>query len=601
INDILDFSKIESGKLELEVLDFDLRAMLEDTAELLAVRAHEKNIEFICRIDPEVPTFLRGDPGRLRQILVNLGGNSIKFTSRGEIVIGVRLDSESGEQIKARFEVRDTGIGIPQDRIGLLFNAFQQMDASTTRRFGGTGLGLAISKRLAESMGGEIGIDSIEGQGSTFWFTAVFGKQPPGERGDEKPRADIRGVRALAVDDNATNRLVLSEQLASWDVRHAEAESAAQALDMLRAARAEGDPFRIVLTDMQMPDMDGESLGEAIKADPDLRDTILVMMTSLGKRGDGKHLEAIGFAAYLTKPVKQSQLYDCLATVLGTGIAPVKASETGLITRHTISEARRQKVRILLAEDNATNQMVALRVLEKLGYRADVVADGQEAIRSLEMLPYDIVFMDVQMPVMDGFDATRSIRSGKTKAPNPKIPIIAMTAHAMKGDRERCLEAGMDDYISKPISPQALAAALEKWLVHGTQQLPAAVDTSTARIEASEGPPVFDRQALVELLMGDENLVREIIAGFLEDLPTQIDTLKKHIADGDARRAGGQGHAIKGAAANVGGMALSAVASDIEKAGKAGRLEELAVLIPELERQFDLLSTQMREGASCES
>jgi PAS domain S-box-containing protein len=600
INDILDFSKIEADKLELEELDFDLRAMLEDTVELLALRAHEKNLEFICRIDPEVPTFLRGDPGRLRQILVNLGDNAIKFTSQGEVEIEVRLDSESDEQIKARFEVRDTGIGVPPEKIGVLFTAFQQVDASTTRRFGGTGLGLAISRRLVELMGGEVGVESIDGRGSTFWFTAVFSKQPARERSEEPPRADLRGVRALAVDDNATNRLVLAEQLASWGARHAEAESAAKALEMLRAARAEGDPFRIVLTDMEMPDMDGESLGEAIKADPDLRDTILVMMTSLGKRGDAKRLEAIGFSAYLTKPVKQSQLFDCLATVLGAGVAPVKISETVLITRHTISEARRQKVRILLAEDNPINQMVALRVLEKLGFRADAVANGQEAIRSLETISYDIVFMDVQMPVMDGFEATRAIRSGKTKAPNPRIPIVAMTAHAMTGDRERCIEAGMDDYVTKPISPRALAEALNKWLDPDQEPQPD-VATPTGKSRPSEGPLVFDRQALVKLLMGDENLVKEIIAGFLEDLPMQIDTLKKHIDDGDAELARRQGHAIKGAAANMRCMALSAVASDIEKAGRAGRLEEIAALMPELERQFNRLKTQMREGASCES
>ena len=608
INDILDFSKIEADKLELEELDFDLRAMMEDAAELLAVRAHEKNLEFICRIDPEVHTFLRGDPGRLRQILVNLVGNAIKFTSEGEVVIEVKLESEPDDHIKARFEVRDTGIGIPLEKTGSLFSAFQQVDASTTRRFGGTGLGLAISKRLVELMGGEIGIESIEGSGSTFWFTAVFGKQPQREPGEGMPQTDIRGVRILAMDDNATNRLVLAEQLALLGVRHAEVENAAKAMDMLRSARAEDDPFRIVLMDMHMPEMDGESLGRAIKADPELSDTILVMMTSLGRRGDAKRLEAIGFSAYLTKPVKQSQLYDCLVTVLGAGVASAKTSETVLVTRHTISEARRRKVRILLAEDNVTNQLVALRILENLGFRAYTVTNGQEAIKALETIPYDIVFMDVQMPVMDGFEATRVIRSGKTKAPNPGIPIIAVTANAMKGDRERCIEAGMDDYISKPFAPQALAAAIEKWLDRDQEQ-PPAKDTFIARTEPSdlsdvaqraksEGPHVFDRQALTALLMGDKDLVREIIAGFLGDMPRQIDTLKKHIAEGDAGLAGGLGHAIKGAAANVGGKSLSAVAAEVEKAGKAGRLEEIAALMPELERQFDLLKAQMREGES---
>ncbi len=481
INDILDFSKIEADMLELEELDFDLRATLEDVAELLAVSAHEKHLEFIYRIDPEVHTFVRGDPGRLRQILINLGNNAIKFTARGEVTVEVKLNSEIDGRIKVRFEVRDTGIGIPQDRIGLLFSAFQQVDASTTRRFGGTGLGLAISKRLAERMGGEIGVTSVEGRGSTFWFTAVFGKQLRHAHLDGKLPADLRGVRILAVDDNATNRLVLAEQLASWGVRHAEAENAARAVDMLRAARAEGDPFRVAITDMQMPDTDGESLGRTIKADPELRDTHLVMISSVGQRGDAKRLKDIGFSAYLIKPVKQSQLYDCLAVVLG-GDPTAKTPDIALVTRHTLHEARRSKVRILLAEDNLTNQQVALGVLAKLGFNADTAANGREAIQALETVPYDIVFMDVQMPLMDGLEATRAIRSGKTGVPNPRIPIIAMTAHALKGDRERCLEAGMDDYISKPIAPQAVAEALEKWL----EQCPKAAVRGASRRGAAE-------------------------------------------------------------------------------------------------------------------
>jgi PAS domain S-box-containing protein len=594
INDILDFSKIEADKLELEELDFDIRATLEDVAELLAVSAHEKHLEFICRIDPEVHTFVRGDPGRLRQIMINLGNNAVKFTARGEVAVEVRLESETDGQIKVRFEVRDTGIGIPQDRIGLLFSAFQQVDASTTRRFGGTGLGLAISKRLAERMGGEIGVESVEGRGSTFWFTAVFGKQPRRERLDGNLPADLRGVRILVVDDNATNRLVLAEQLASWGVRHAEAENAVRAVDMLRAARAEGDPFRVAITDMQMPETDGESLGRTIKADPGLRDTHLVMMSSFGKRGDAKRLKDIGFSAYLTKPVKQSQLYDCLAAVLGGDDTTAKTPDIALVTRHTLHEARRSKVRILLAEDNVTNQQVVLGVLAKLGFNADTAANGQEAIQALETVPYDIVFMDVQMPLMDGLEATRAIRSGKTGVPNPRIPIIAMTAHALKGDRELCLEAGMDDYISKPIAPQALAEALEKWVDKAQEQPPVGL-APNSEISAPTGPAVFDRPALSARLMGDADLIKEIIAGFLKDMPKQIQSLKRHIDRRDAGSAGKQAHAIKGAAANAGGMALSAVAGKMEKAGKAGQWEEIAALMPELKRQFDLLRTKMRE------
>jgi two-component system sensor histidine kinase/response regulator len=596
INDILDFSKIEADKVEVEELDFDLRALMEDTAELLAVRAHEKGLQFICRVDPEINVLLRGDPGRLRQVLINLGGNAIKFSSRGEVVIEVKRESETEDRLTARFEVRDTGIGIPQDKIELLFNLFQQVDASTTRRFGGTGLGLAISKRLVELMGGRIGVDSVEGQGSTFWFTGVFGKQPPGRHAAEPPRAEIRGVRVLAVDDNATNRLVLSEQLTSFGVRHDEVESGAKALEVLRAALVQGDPYRIVLLDMQMPELDGESLGRTLKADPELSGTLLVMMTSMGKRGDTKRFQSIGFSAYLTKPVRQSQLFDCLATVLGGGDPSAMPPKAGLVTRHTLNEARRRKVRILVAEDNVINQRVALGMLEKMGFNAEAVANGQEAVQALEMIPYDLVFMDIQMPVVDGFEATRAIRSRKAKVTNRQVPIIAMTAHSMAGDRERCLKEGMDDYISKPIAPQALAEALQKWLGRDQKSHPEVSASGSKRIAGPVfGQTVFDRPALLARLMDDRDLVKEIIAAFLEDMPRQIRALQKNSDQGDAESAADRAHAIKGAAANVGGLALSAVAGELEKAGRAGRLHEAAALLPELERQFDLLKERMLE------
>jgi PAS domain S-box-containing protein len=595
VNDILDFSKIEADKLELEELNFDLRATLEDVAEFLAMRADEKNLEFVYRIDPTVHTLVRGDSGRLRQILLNLGGNAIKFTSQGEIAIRVRSELETGDKVRVRFEVQDSGIGIPRDKVGLLFDAFQQVDASTTRLHGGTGLGLAISRRLARLMGGEAGVESAEGRGSTFWFTVVLGKQQSRARGERAADVSIRGVQVLIVDDNATNRLVLGEQLAAWGARHAEAESAAIALDMLRAARADGKPFRIVVTDMQMPVADGESLGRTVKGDRELRDTLLVMMTSVSRRGDARRLESLGFSAYLTKPVKQSQLYDCLTTLLGGGVPLVKGADNGSPAGLAPGKVQRRRMRVLVAEDNATNQQVALRLLEKLGCRADAVADGREAIRALETVPYDLVFMDVQMPVMDGFETTRAIRSGTTSVPGPRIPIVAMTAHAMKGDRERCIEAGMDDYVSKPITPQALAAALDKWGEPAERQQ-AAVGGAAPAPGPEGAAPVFDRRALSAMLANDEDVVREIVGYFLEDTPRQILALKEYADQGDAASAGGQAHAIKGAAGSVGGLALSALAAEIELAGKAGRLDEIVALVPELERQFALLQAKMREG-----
>jgi two-component system sensor histidine kinase/response regulator len=461
LNDILDSSKIEAGKLELETLDFDLRALLDDFAAMLALRAEERGIEFICAAAPDVPACLRGDPGRLRQVLTNLAGNAVKFTHKGEIAVRVGLLSETDAETVLRFSIKDTGIGVPTDKQKTLFEKFTQADASTTRKYGGTGLGLAISKQLAEMMGGEIGIVSAEGQGSEFWFTARFAKQAVGEHRITSP-AEIRGVHVLVVDDNATNREVLMAQLAAWGVRSEEAPDGPMGLHALYLAKDAGDPFRLAILDMQMPGMDGAALARAIKADEKLMDTRLVLCSSLGQRGDARRMQEIGFDAYLVKPVRHGEIIDCLSAVLaGTAVT---RQEQHIVTRHTISEMRRGVFRILLAEDNITNQQVAVGILKKLGLRADAVANGAEAVKALETLPYDLVLMDVQMPEMNGIEASRHIRNPHSAVRNHRIPIIAMTAGAMQGDREKCLEAGMNDYVSKPISPQALAEALDRWL-----------------------------------------------------------------------------------------------------------------------------------------
>jgi signal transduction histidine kinase/DNA-binding response OmpR family regulator len=456
INDILDFSKIEVGRLELEMIAFDLRTTVEDVSDMLAQRVHQKGLDVACLVQPDVPAWMQGDPGRLRQILLNLVSNAVKFTEKGEILIRVTLDEETEMQARVRFAVTDTGIGIPRNRLNRLFKSFSQADASTTRKYGGTGLGLAISKRLCEMMGGEIGVESEEGKGSTFWFTAVLEKQPERQEALLVLPADILGKRILAVDDNATNREVLSAYLGSWGCRCGAASGAQEALRMLRQAVETADPFHLVILDQIMPEMDGEAMGRAIKADPALKDTVLVMLTSWGRRGDAARVKEIGFSAYLTKPVKHSQLFDCLVTVLGEGSGRAKQDKKPpLVTRHTLAEAKR-RVRILLVEDNIVNQKLAVRLLEKMGYRSDAVGNGREAVEALETVPYDVVLMDVQMPEMDGYEATRVIRSPQSKVRNHEVPIIAMTANAMKGDRERCIEAGMDDYIAKPIEPQKL-------------------------------------------------------------------------------------------------------------------------------------------------
>ena len=389
INDILDFSKIEAGKLEMELLDFDLGAILEDTAELLALKAQEKGLDLVCLVEPEVPLLLRGDPGRLRQIIINLGGNAVKFTHEGGITLRASLDSEDERQATVRFAVTDTGIGIPPDKQDKLFSLFIQVDGSTSRKYGGTGLGLAISKQLVELMGGVVGIESPSaplrtgGQagGSTFWFTAVFEKQAAGQIPEPAPMADLGGVRVLVVDDNDTNRLLVTILLKKWGCRFAEAVDGEAALDRLREATCEGDPYAVALLDMLMPGMDGAELGRRIKESPDLRDTLLIMMTSMGGQGDRERFAELGFADYLTKPLRQSQLRECLAMVLGRAEPAATLLSQGLAAGATESVSRHRRARILLADDNAINQLVALKILKKLGYRADAVADGHEAIK----------------------------------------------------------------------------------------------------------------------------------------------------------------------------------------------------------------------------
>ena len=589
INDILDYSKIEAGKLDLENINFDLRVTLDQVTDFVAIKAHEKGLEFVAMVSPEVPSRLFGDPGRLRQILINLVSNATKFTEKGEVVVKATLEDENTSHATIRFSVTDTGIGIPKDRMDRLFKSFSQVDSSTTRKFGGTGLGLTISKQLAELMDGQIGVESEEGKGSNFWFTAVFERQPEDRKEKIVVPNDIKGKHILIVDDNATNRHVLREQLNLWGCRHGEASSGVQALEELRLKVDSKDSYEIAILDMQMPEMDGETLGRKIMQDPELKNTILIMMTSLGQRGDAKRLEQIGFAAYLTKPVKQSQLCDCLATVTSTKKEMLKDQPATIVTRHSVAEDKKHKQRILLVEDNITNQKVALNILKRFGYNADAVSNGKEAVKALGMIPYDIVLMDCQMPEMDGYEATGEIRTSESKVLDHRVPIIAMTANAMKGDREKCLEAGMDDYLCKPVNPQELNDILEKWI---------AKQDSSLLYEAtnSDKEPVqniFDKASLLDRLMGDKELANEILAGFLEDVPRKFSALKEAIEKRDASSVIREAHTLKGASADVGGKALLETTLEIEKAGEAGDLETVKACMPELETQFERLKEAM--------
>jgi signal transduction histidine kinase/DNA-binding response OmpR family regulator len=472
INDVLDFSKIEAGKLSLETLDFDLLETVESTLDMLAERAQAKGTELLMAMPAEVPRQLRGDSGRLRQVLVNLVGNAIKFTESGEVVVRVTRQAEEGGRVVLRFEVRDTGIGIPPAAQAKLFQAFSQADSSTTRRYGGTGLGLAISKQLVSMMDGQIGLESELGKGSMFWFTARFEKPASGQTPFAGERDGWSDLRVLVVDDNASSRQILHQQILAWKLRNGSAANGQEALRLLRVAATEGHPYDIALLDIEMPEMDGLTLARAIKAEAAIAGARLNALTPLGHARADQTMQAAGIVASLNKPVKQSRLFDCLVTVIGTSEAAERcAPKPGAALLPPLSAAVRAKLagtRILLAEDNAVNQKVALALLKKLGCSADVVGSGSEVLEALQRIPYKLIFMDCQMPEMDGLEATRLIRkrelaSGQACPWPAPVHIIALTASAMQGDREKCLAVGMDDYICKPVRLVELHAALERW------------------------------------------------------------------------------------------------------------------------------------------
>ncbi len=464
INDILDFSKIEAGKMRLETVEFDPRSVVYDVAELLAERAQRKGLEVAALVHHDVPRVLSGDPGRLRQVLMNLVSNAVKFTERGEIVITAKLASMDEHRVIVHFEVQDTGIGIAPDAHSRLFHAFSQTDGSTTRRYGGTGLGLVISKQIASLMQGEIGVDSDLGRGSKFWFTASL---ELGADQDAQPSIEVSnlaGVRTLIVDDNATNRRILEIQTRSWGMCPTSVEDGTAALDELRRAAARSQPYGLGLLDMGMPGMDGFQLARAIRADSALEGTKLVLLSSMLQRSRVSEVAPAGFQGFLTKPLREAKLLECLHAVLAGQVPKGYEAPSPLITIESLSDtARRRRPRVLLAEDNAVNLKVAVRMLEKMGCNVDIAVNGHEAVKACSRSTYAVILMDCQMPDLDGFAATRAIRLSETGS-DRHVPIIALTAHALPGDREQCLEAGMDDYLPKPIKAQELARVLARWL-----------------------------------------------------------------------------------------------------------------------------------------
>ncbi|MBF0327858.1 MAG: response regulator [Nitrospirae bacterium] len=602
LNDILDLSKIEAGKLDLETLNFDLAFFFDDFAAMMAPRAYEKGIEFTCLVSPDIPLLLRGDPVRLRQILINLTGNALKFTSQGEIAVRARLESETDNAAIIRFSIKDSGIGIPADKQESLFQKFTQADSSTTRQYGGTGLGLAISKQLVEMMGGEIGIVSAEGKGAEFWFTACLAKQAEQEHVLLQLN-EVRGSHVLVVDDNATNCEVMTFQLSAWGILTESAIDGAHALQSLYSAIDAGDPFQVAIIDIHMPGMDGLTLAKRIKTDEKLKETRLVLCCSIVNRVDAKLMKEIGFAACLVKPLRNKEMAECLSAVL-TGKDPIDTeNKQTKSTSHPIREIQRDMamVRILLAEDNITNQQVAVGLLKKFDLNnVDIASNGAEAVTALENVAYDLVLMDCQMPEMDGYQASLQIRNPDSKVLNHGVPIIAMTANAMKGDKEKCIEAGMNDCIFKPVYPNALAEVLEKWLPKDVSKtIVQAVDMSNNAYvipqeeqESSESP-VFNIDAMKKLHIEDDNHKLNLVKIFLEDTPDNIEALKNALEDSDAQGVTLQAHSIKSASAYIGGEALRKAAYELEKIGKSGDLKKALLLLPELDMEFARLKTAL--------
>jgi signal transduction histidine kinase/DNA-binding response OmpR family regulator len=576
VNDVLDFSRIEAAKLELEQLDFDLQDLLDDFLSMMAVRAHDKGLELVGSA-LDVPVLLRGDPGRIRQVLVNLAANAIKFTERGEVLVRVVLVGETDRDAVLRFSVSDTGIGIPLEKQELIFQSFTQADASTTRRYGGTGLGLAISRRLVELMGGEIGVHSLEGMGAEFWFTLRLEKQlhPAAGLAARRAPAEVQGARILVVDDNATNREVVHGQLGSWGATVVEAADGPAALRTLHRAAEEGAPFTLALLDLRMPGMDGEALAQVIQGDAQLRQTRLVMMTSVGKHGDAARRQRLGFAAYLVKPVRSTDLRDTVAAVLAERIPRPPAAAPALQAEAPPAPDLPAAARVLVVDDNVTNQQVAAGMLRHLGFAAVAAGTGAEALALLRQGPFALVLMDVQMPELNGYEAAAAIRAPGSGVQRPEVPIVAMTAHAMQGERERCIAAGMSDYLSKPIDRTALAAILARWLVRPTPP--------------SDAAPVFDRAGLLARLADDGDLARSVVGTFLQDVPQRVCRLAVLAAAEDRAGVQREAHTIRGAAANVGGQRLQHAAARLEELGRDGDGEGARRMLAELQGELSEL------------
>jgi len=578
INDILDLSKIEAGKMELETINFDLDNILHSFAMSIALRTEEKGLEFICAAAPDVPTRLIGDPLRLRQILTNLVGNAIKFTEQGEISVIANLKSASESEAVICFTIKDSGIGIPANKLGILFDKFSQVDSSTTRQYGGTGLGLAISKQLSEMMGGRIGVKSSENAGSEFWFTVSLQKQPETDKTDFDTEI-LKNISMMIVDDNNTNRQMLSAQLTALGCQTKENSNGLTALQDLYAAKKQNQPIQLIIIDLQMPDMDGLTLAKSIRADRSFKESKIIMMTPLKTHFDQEALAQIGLNAYLHKPVAPKELVQILSAVLSNKMIEKQPEQSAF------AERRQFKARVLLAEDNRINQKVALTILNKLGLKADIAEDGYAVLTALKERQYDLILMDVQMPSLDGLETTRQIRGSKSAVKNPRIPIIAMTANAMQEDKATCIAAGMDDYMAKPVDVKRLIELLEKWLPQTAESiinndLPGVINapenTHTREL------PIFDRAGVLRRLMNSEEILKIAVESFLEGIPGQIAKLTEALENSDAKAITLYLHTIKGLSATVGAERMHQVAVEMENYVKNNQFDRVSELLPQL-------------------
>lgn len=607
INDILDFSKIEAKKMHLEIIEFDPLALVEGVAELLAAKAREKGLSLMTYVDPQVPSILRGDPVRLRQVLLNLGDNAIKFTETGEVVIEAKLSEWRDGAAIVHFSVRDTGIGIEADLLDDLFEPFIQADGSTTRRFGGTGLGLSISKRLVEMMGGEIGVESKPGEGSLFWFNVPC-ECSEGPRAAVQCDAHLGDVRVLVVDDNMTACRIFRAYLASWGIQSDSALGSDEALAKLRAAAEEGRAYDIALIDLRMPVIDGLQLADIIQSDPDLRQTRLILLTAFDAHGQGELALQHGFSSYMTKPVKQSHLFDCIVNLLCSDRPELK-HQPAVVRYDSIERAQdgsqREKKKparcghVLVVEDNAVNRKVVTLQLESLGYQVDAVSNGAEAIQAVKEGSYDLVFMDCQMPVMDGFQATQIIRKREATT-GRRTPIVALTANAMQGDREKCIGAGMDDYLSKPVSAHDLRVVLERWLpaapgepVQGAPVVGEAVN-EPEEVEGLQGSGDDVWIAVDELLAAygpDQSRIAKLLELYRTTSAQNLEDLEMAMAQGDGERARDVAHELKGASNMIGAYPMGERALGLEEALRAGEWERA-------EKEFALLRGVFERTAS---